>query len=65
MSFLGPFGNEKPREVHNDFDVFQEISRGALYRGGQDAATWMIGYRLGVFFMLGVVASFWFFSVIS
>lgn len=65
MGLLDPYGSEKPGEVHNDFDLFQELSRGALYRGGQDAATWMLGYRLGIFFMLGVVVSFWFFSMIS
>lgn len=62
MGFLDPLGEEKPRRVHNDFDLFQEITRGALYRGGRDAENVLFGYRLGTFFMLGVFAAILFFS---
>lgn len=56
---LEPYGEEpRKREVHNDFDLFQEISRGALYAGGKRAENWWAGYaftaRLVILFIVGM-----------
>ena len=34
-------------DVHNQFNLIDEIGRGALYRGGEDADTFMSGYAVG------------------
>lgn len=46
---LEPYG-EKPKivEVHNNFDLMQEISRGALYFGGKRSEAWWNGYAFGI-----------------
>ena len=42
-------GTEKPTEVHNQFNLLDELSRGAMYRGGEDRDTFMSGYGVGFF----------------
>jgi tetrahydromethanopterin S-methyltransferase subunit F len=39
--------NSLTEDVHNQFDLIDEIGRGALYRGGEDADTFMSGYAVG------------------
>lgn len=40
---------EQPGEIHNQFDLVDEVSRGALYRGGDDRDTFLSGYGVGFF----------------
>jgi len=39
--------NSSTEGVHNQFDLIDEIGRGALYRGGEDADNFMSGYAVG------------------
>ncbi|MGQ9563170.1 MAG: hypothetical protein ACUVTH_06510 [Thermogutta sp.] len=47
-TMLEPYG-ERPKKivVHNEFDVIQEISRGASYAGGKRAEDGWNGYAFG------------------
>lgn len=46
--------NEPPPQGSQDFNLFEEMARGHLYRGGQDAHNFLTGYTWGMLFMLGV-----------
>ena len=61
-----PYG-EKPNtyEVHNDFDVFQEMARADLQAGGQAAEDWWIGYSLGIRFMIYLIAAFYAYAMLK
>jgi len=65
---LKPMGTpeeERPQEVHNDFDLMQEISRGALYAGGDRAENWWAGFALGARLMILLIASLFVFGVLK
>ena len=55
---LEPYGQkpDQPDEVHNDFDLMQEISRGALYAGGERAENWWNGYAFGFRLVILLIA---------
>jgi len=56
---LNPLGQPKQQQVvHNDFDVMQEISRGALYAGGERAANWWNGYTFALKIVIVVITCF-------
>ena len=40
---------------NDDFDLMKEISRGALYRGGDDMRSFLSGYAWGAVFFIGLI----------
>ena len=47
------------RDENDHFDLFEEIARGCLYRGGKDMQTFLNGYAWGaIMFGILVVALF-------
>ena len=63
---LEPLGKEPKRiDVHNDFDLFQEVSRGALYSGGKRAEEWWAGYAFGVRFVIVLLAGLFAYAVLK
>jgi len=39
--------NSPTEDVHNQFNLIDEIGRGALYRGGEAADNFLSGYAVG------------------
>lgn len=64
---LEPYGQEpkQPQETHNDFDWMQEISRGALYAGGDRAENWWEGYAFGDRLVILLLAGLFVFGVLK
>jgi hypothetical protein len=63
---LEPYGEHpKKKEVHNDFDLIQEISRGALYSGGKRAEDWWNGYAFGLRFVVLLLAGLFVYAVLK
>jgi hypothetical protein len=48
--------NNNPRK---DFNLLDELARGAIYRGGEDKEQFLSGYAQGVIFWVVLMAGLW------
>jgi len=65
LNSLRPYGEEETTEVHNNFDLIQEISRGALYAGGGRAETWWRGFSITIKIIAILLAVLWVYGYIK
>jgi len=49
-------GNNNPRK---DFNLLDELARGAIYRGGQEKEQFLTGYAQGVVFWVVLMGALW------
>jgi hypothetical protein len=49
-------GNNNPRK---DFNLLDELARGAIYRGGEEKEQFLTGYAQGVVFWVVLMAALW------
>ena len=48
--------NNNPRK---DFNLLDELARGAIYRGGEEKEQFLTGYAQGVVFWVVLMAALW------
>jgi hypothetical protein len=48
--------NNNPRK---DFNLLDELARGAIYRGGEDKEQFLSGYAQGVIFWVVLMGGLW------